>query len=89
MLEIEVQHLIITINQRTNLKKSWSSQMMEQSGLATRSCSGELHDIVPGDERRSRTIKYFSDSHIFMKVTSVLTPSFHRFSILLDDENVD
>ena len=56
---MKVQHMIITIHQRTNLKKSWSSQMMEQSGLATRSCSGELHDIVPGDERRSRTIKYF------------------------------
>ena len=59
--------------------------MMEQSGLATSSCSGELHDIVPGDERRSRTIKYFlrfTFFSCFMKVTkmctyAIVSPVFH------------
>ena len=60
--------------------------MMEQSGLATRSCSGELHDILPGDERRSSTIKYFLRFTIyfsfFMKVTkmctyAIVSPVFH------------
>ena len=41
----------------TSLKKSWSSQMTEQSGDATRGSEGEEGAREGGEERRSSTAR--------------------------------
>lgn len=75
----------------TSLKKSLSSQMMEQSGLAINSSSGELQDMVPGEDLRSRTEKAKVSRKVKYKQNSIkqLTPTLDWLSFMLDNKYVD
>ena len=65
--------------------------MMEQSGLAINSSSGELQDMVPGEDLRSRTEKAKVSRKVKYKQNSIkqLTPTLDWLSFMLDNKYVD